>query len=153
MDALARLSDRLNGTPWSESDQYYSPSSTEMEGVLRCLKIVANLAQRNEGPVVQHVLASPARMLGHVPSERAENVIKGQVTAVPDAYAKAILKNAVEWADMVTEGKLPSGYPVDLLEPLLAVLELGCQFRLSKGFLEVGDKAIPIQRWPILSAA
>jgi hypothetical protein len=153
MDSLERLSDRLNNTPWPDVNQGCSPSSVEMEGVLRCLKAIAELAREGEGKAAQHVLASPARMLGHVPSARAANAIERQTTGVVDAYAKVIVKNAMEWADMVAEGKLPLGCSSDLFEPLLALLERGCHFRLSKGFLEVGDKAIPIHRWPILSGA
>lgn len=131
----------------------YSPSPDEMEGVLRCLKVIADLASKGEGTAIQHVLASPARMLGYEPSERIAKAIEEQTNGVADAYAKVLVKNAMEWADMATEGKLPSSYSSDLFEPLLSLLEKGCYFRLSKGFLEVGDKAIPVHRWPILSVA
>lgn len=153
MNPFEELTDRLNRTAWAAPAGGYSPSQEEMQGILRLLKTLSVMVRQGEHHATQHVLASPARMLGHVPAAEVGQAIEDHAGRIADAYAKVLVKNALEWADMVTEGKLPPGYSPDIFEPVLDLLERGCHFRLSKGFLEVGDKAIPVQRWPMLSAA
>lgn len=152
MNSLEKLLDRLRNTS-SEAASIYAPSHQEMEGVVICLRNIAELAQHGDDGTAQHVLASPARMLGYTVTDELAKTIAFQITEVPDAYSQAIWRNAMEWADMVDNGKLSKDYPADLFEPLLTLLERGCHIRLNKGFFEVGDKAIPIHKWPALSIA
>lgn len=151
MNSFEQLSKRLSSTPWSDSINGYSPSAEEMDGVIRWMKILSELARQGDGKEAQHLLSSPSRILGHRPTDNAAKEIDEQTAKVADAYARVLVKNALEWSDMLSQKELPPSFPPDLFEPLLALLERGCQFRLSKGFLEVGDKAIPVHRWPILS--
>jgi hypothetical protein len=153
MDSFEKLADRLNGIAWGKVAEDYSPSPAEMEAVIHYLKVISDLACRDNRQMALHALASPAQMLGYVPSMNVAKSIDDQAAQIADAYAKILVKNAMEWADMVSNGELPSGCSSDLFEPLLALLEHGCIFRLSKGFLEVGDKVIPIHRWPVLSTS
>lgn len=150
MNSFKQLSQRLSSKLWHDSTSGYSPSAEEMNGVIRWVRTVSELVSHDEGKEAQHVLASPARMLGHSPADYAVKEIEEQAAKVTDAYARVLVRSAMEWADMLALGVLPPGFPPDLFEPLLALLERGCQFRLSKGFLEVGDKAIPLHRWPVL---
>lgn len=151
MNSFEQLSLRLSSTPWNDPTNGYSPSTEEMDGVIRWVKTISELARQSDGKESQHILSSPARMLGHRPADYAAKEIDEQAAKVTDAYARVIVRSAMEWSDMLAQRGTYPGFPSDLFEPLLALLERGCQFRLSKGFLEVGDKAIPIQRWPVLS--
>ena len=153
MNSFEQLSARLSSTSWNASNNGYSPSVLEIDGIVRWLGAVAQLAQQGDEKEVPHVLSSPARMLGHRPADDVVKAIDRHAASIADAYARVLVKNAMEWADMVTQGQLPPGLAPDLFEPILALLERGCQVRLSKGFLEVGDRAIPIHRWPALSIA
>jgi hypothetical protein len=122
-----------------------------MDGVIRWVKTISELARQGDGKEAPHLLSSPSRILGHRPTGRAVKEIDEQAAKVADAYARVLVKNALEWSDLLVQNELPPGISSDLFEPLLALLERGCQFRLSKGFLEVGDKAIPVHRWPMIS--
>ena len=152
MNPFEQLTARLRTTAWNHSTHGYSPSVEEMDGIVRWVRTVAELARRDDGKEAAHLLSSPARMLGHIPADHVAEEIDGQAAAVADAYARVLVRNAMEWSDMEAQGALSPGFPSDLFEPLIRLLEHGCQFRLSKGFLEVGDKAIPIHKCPSLPA-
>ncbi|MHA6883112.1 hypothetical protein [Ralstonia pseudosolanacearum] len=153
MSSFDALFDRMSKVSWSGANPGYIPSSEEMDRVVQFLKFVAEIARRRGGATGQHILVSPARLLGYVPTEHVIKAIDGQVSEIADAYAKAFVRNAMEWSAMAEEGQLPEEFPSDLFEPILLLIERGCQIRLSKGFLEIGDKVIPVHRWPDSSVA
>jgi hypothetical protein len=148
MNTFERLLDRLKNTNWGVQAQDYLPTALEMEGVVRYLGCVAQLARNSSEKETPHVLASPARLLGFVPAQDTARVIEDQSAKIPDAYARGFAKNSMEWAALTSTGMLPANFSPDLFEPLLVLLEKGCRIRLSKGFLEVGDKTIPLHKWP-----
>ncbi|TDM06080.1 MAG: hypothetical protein C4K60_15595 [Ideonella sp. MAG2] len=153
MNSLDQLTARIGIIASSSSTSSYPLSVEEVNAVVRWVRIMAELARREDGKEEAHLLSSPARLLGHISSDHVTERIDGQVALISDAYARVLVKNAMEWSNMDAQGKLPPGLPPDLFEPLLSLLGCGCQFRLSKGFLEVGDKAIPIHRWPAVPAS
>jgi hypothetical protein len=140
-----------NRAPWNDSTNEYSPSAEEMDGVFRWLNTLSELARQDDREEAHHVLSSPARMLGYKPTDHVVQEIDKRIAEVTDAYARVLVRNAMEWTDMAAQDELPAGLPSDLFEPLVGLIGRGCQFRLSKGFVEVGDKVIPIHRWPAIS--
>lgn len=148
MSSFEKLLERLSDVGWSAESQDYEPTALEMEGVVQYLNSVAVLVQEPKSQESQHVLTSPARLLGYEPSLSLADVINTQAAKVPDAYARVLVKNAMEWAAMTSDGRLPAGSSPDLFEPLLSLLTRGCRIRLSKGFLEVGGNVLPLHNWP-----
>lgn len=152
VNPFEQLAKRLGGAPWIGSISGYSPSAEALDGVARWMRILSELARQVDGNEVPHLLASPARLLGYRPGDHAAKEIDEQIARVSDAYAAILVRNAMEWADMSAQGKRSPEFPLDLFEPLLALLERGCQFKLRKGYLEVGDNAFPLHGWPNLAS-
>lgn len=146
MRLLENLLERLSRADLSGQVASYEPTEEEMKYVIQFFGNIGVILQRARvhGAHGAHgVLASPARVFGYVPESKISNVIEESLCKINDAYSKAFLRNALEWAAMNDEEN-SSSEGVDLFEPIFSLIVRGCRIRLHKGFLEVGGNLIPL---------
>ncbi|MBN3724605.1 hypothetical protein [Burkholderia sp. Ac-20379] len=152
MNSFEKILERLSGDDWRPFSQGYTPTKLEMDGVMQCLKAISSIARRYDATEGAHVLSSSARLMGFTPTLEVESAINERLETIQNAYAKVIVKNAMEWAAMISVKELSPDFQVDLFEPLLSLIGRGCHIGISKGFFDVGGNNIPLHGWPVIAA-
>lgn len=150
MNYFETLSSRIENFSWDKRTENYALSRSDLDGIFRWLRYMSAFAdgERKDNP--PHFMGSPARFLGYHRSKNSDQIIEDLVNRArgQGLVAMGIFHNALEWADFISGTGAIGDAPVDLFEPMLSLLERGCTFRLNKGYLEIGDGAIPLHRWP-----